>query len=341
MRQNLAVTFMTLLGFGLTLGLAKPALAADANIPATEAAPLIDNTKAGEYFGYMVGTSMAAGMKADFPDLDMNKFVAGFEAAMRKDPLPKTQEEISKALQPWIQFQLEKTPVKEGTVLIDSATAANYLGLMVGTNMATGVKIDFPDMDMDAFQKSIISMFKGETPPVEMATINAALERWQGEKMRIMNEAEAEKLKKLADESAGKAKTFLAENRGKEGVKETPSGLQYRIEKEGTGKTPTTNDVVVVHYRGTLLDGTEFDSSYKNNENKPVRFPLNAVIAGWTEGLQYLKEGGKAIYWIPADLAYGEAGRPGIPPNALLTFEVELLNVAENPTPDADVEEDD
>jgi FKBP-type peptidyl-prolyl cis-trans isomerase len=131
----------------------------------------------------------------------------------------------------------------------------------------------------------------------------------------------------MADSALEKGKAFLKENATKEGVKTTPSGLEYKIVKEGTGKSPKATDTVLVHYRGTLLDGTEFDSSYKRNE--PISFPLNRVIRGWTEGLQLLKEGGKAILYIPSDLAYGESGTPGGPigPNETLIFEVELLKV--------------
>ena len=131
----------------------------------------------------------------------------------------------------------------------------------------------------------------------------------------------------MADSALEKGQKFLRENATKEGVKTTKSGLEYKIVKEGTGKSPKATDTVLVHYRGTLLNGTEFDSSYKRNE--PISFPLNRVIRGWTEGLQLLKEGGKAILYIPADLAYGENGTPGGPigPNETLIFEVELLKV--------------
>jgi FKBP-type peptidyl-prolyl cis-trans isomerase len=130
----------------------------------------------------------------------------------------------------------------------------------------------------------------------------------------------------MADSALEKGQKFLKENATKEGVKTTASGLQYKIVKEGAGKSPAATDTVLVHYRGTLLDGTEFDSSYKRNE--PISFPLNRVIPGWTEGLQLLKEGGKAILYIPSKLAYGENGAGGIiGPNETLIFEVELLKV--------------
>jgi len=131
----------------------------------------------------------------------------------------------------------------------------------------------------------------------------------------------------MAESPIEKGEKFLAENGKKEGVKTTSSGLQYKITKEGTGNSPKATDRVLVHYEGKLLDGTVFDSSIKRNE--PIAFPLNGVIRGWTEGLQFLKEGGKAILYIPSKLAYGASGTPGGPigPNETLIFEVELIKI--------------
>ena len=123
-----------------------------------------------------------------------------------------------------------------------------------------------------------------------------------------------------------KGHAFLKANASKPGVHTTPSGLQYKILKEGDGKKPAATDTVQVNYRGTLIDGTEFDSSYKRNE--PISFPLNGVIPGWTEGVQLIKEGGKIELYIPSNLAYGPRGAGGvIPPDATLVFEIELLKV--------------
>ena len=136
-------------------------------------------------------------------------------------------------------------------------------------------------------------------------------------------------LQQKAEEAAKAAGTaFLKENKQNPNVKETSTGLQYVVEKEGTGAQPTAEDEVTVHYTGRLLDGTVFDSSV--NRGEPATFPLNRVIAGWTEGLQLMKEGGKTIFYIPYQLGYGEEGAgPQIPPCSDLIFEVELLKVNE------------
>jgi FKBP-type peptidyl-prolyl cis-trans isomerase len=141
-----------------------------------------------------------------------------------------------------------------------------------------------------------------------------------------MREKAATASKEAADKNTKEGEKFLAENKTKAGVKTTASGLQYVVEKEGSGAAPKETDTVVVNYRGTLLDGTEFDSSYQRGE--PATFPVNRVIKGWTEALQLMKPGGKYKLFIPSSLAYGPGGAGGdIGPNATLIFEVELLNV--------------
>ncbi len=130
----------------------------------------------------------------------------------------------------------------------------------------------------------------------------------------------------MAQSALQTGQAFLAENATQPGVKQTSSGLQYVIINPGEGRSPKATDSVKVNYRGTLLNGTEFDSSYKSN--KPIEFPLNGVIKGWTEGLQLIKEGGKIKLFIPSNLAYGSRGAGGlIGPDETLIFEVELLKV--------------
>ena len=152
-------------------------------------------------------------------------------------------------------------------------------------------------------------------------------------KQKIMEAQKAEQEKVMAEQEKSGAtnktegEKFLAENKAKEGVKVTESGLQYRVITEGKGKKPTADDTVSVHYKGTLPDGTEFDSSYARNQ--PIDFPLSGVIKGWTEGVQLMNEGSKFEFVIPAELAYGPHGPGKIGPNRVLKFEVELLKVVD------------
>ncbi len=138
--------------------------------------------------------------------------------------------------------------------------------------------------------------------------------------------AQMEKLKAQGTENLKAGEAFLADNSGKEGVTTLPSGLQYKVITAGTGKSPQKSDKVTVHYRGTLIEGTEFDSSY--SRNKPATFGVGQVIPGWTEALQLMKEGDKWELYIPAKLAYGERGAGArVPANSTLVFEVELISV--------------
>ena len=141
----------------------------------------------------------------------------------------------------------------------------------------------------------------------------------------MMAKQEAE-VQAMGEKNQAAGAAFLAENGTKEGVVTLPSGLQYKVLNEGTGKSPAKEDTVTVNYRGTLIDGTEFDSSYKRGE--PATFPVGGVIPGWTEALQLMKEGAKWQLFIPADLAYGERGAgPVIEPNSTLLFDVELISI--------------
>lgn len=131
-----------------------------------------------------------------------------------------------------------------------------------------------------------------------------------------------------AEQNVEKGKEYMAENADKEGVETTESGIQYKVLEQGDGKSPAAEDTVKVHYKGTLIDGTVFDSSYDRGE--PATFPLNRVIPGWTEGVQLMQEGGKYEFVIPPELAYGERATGAITPNSTLIFEVELLEVVQD-----------
>lgn len=175
-----------------------------------------------------------------------------------------------------------------------------------------------PELNIDSFVQGARDGHNRVASAYSQEDLNTAYEQFQQE----MQNKQIEEAKK----AQGTSDTFLAENAKKAGVKTTESGLQYQISQEGTGKTPAANSVVKVHYTGKLVDGTVFDSSVERGE--PIEFPLNQVIPGWTEGLQLMKEGGKATLYIPSHLGYGPQGVPGtIPANSTLIFDVELLQV--------------
>jgi FKBP-type peptidyl-prolyl cis-trans isomerase FklB len=194
----------------------------------------------------------------------------------------------------------------------------------LGMNYGTMFSKQEVDVDLDSLVKGIKDALGGKTLLTEeqMRTVLTDAQRQMAEKREIKRKADAEVNKKKADE-------FLAANKSKEGVTALPSGLQYKVISQGAGNKPAATDTVTVHYKGTLTDGTEFDSSYKRGQ--PATFGLSGVIKGWTEGLQIMPAGSKYQFYIPPDLAYGEMGRPNIPPNSLLIFEVELLSNAPPP----------
>ena len=193
------------------------------------------------------------------------------------------------------------------------------LGLGIGRQLS---QMGAADLNIDDFAQAVKDMIDGKEPQVATAEAQQIVEdffRKQEEKQRA--EA-AEKYKGAKSEG----EKFLSENAKQEGVVTLPSGLQYQVLKEGNGKSPKATDKVVCHYEGMLIDGTMFDSSVQRGE--PATFPLNGVIAGWTEGLQLMKEGAKYRFFIPYQLGYGERGAgASIPPFATLVFDVELIEV--------------
>jgi len=206
-------------------------------------------------------------------------------------------------------FGQEKSPP-----LKDQKDKVSYsLGLNIGFNLGRqNVPIN-PDALMAGIKDAIAN--KPQLTPDQIKETMTAFEKDMEQKQKA-----------AADKNASEGTKFLEENKKKEGVKTTASGLQYKVVKEGTGAQPKANDTVTVNYRGTLINGTEFDSSYKRGE--PATFPVNGVIKGWTEALQLMKAGSKYQLFIPPNLAYGErAVGPDISPNSTLIFDVELMDV--------------
>ncbi|MEY2559404.1 MAG: FKBP-type peptidyl-prolyl cis-trans isomerase FklB [Verrucomicrobiota bacterium] len=203
--------------------------------------------------------------------------------------------------------------------LKDQKDKASY---SIGHDIGTTFKKQNIELSLDALVAGMKDALAGKEPVLSKEERDKTLEAFQKEMM----EKQAAASKEAADKNAAAGEKFLAENKKKEGVKTTASGLQYKVLKEGTGPSPKETDTVVTHYKGTLLDGTEFDSSIKRNE--PATFPVNRVIKGWTEALQLMKVGSKYQLFIPSSLAYAErgAGRE-IGPNSTLIFEVELISI--------------
>ena len=203
-------------------------------------------------------------------------------------------------------------------------TQASYgIGFQMGQQLQSN---PFDGLAIDAVVAGLKDAFAGQAPQVDNDTLRDAF----GEIHKRMQAAKEEASKAVIEEGT----KYLEENAKRDEVTVTESGLQYEVLEEGEGASPEATDMVKVHYRGTLLDGTEFDSSYKRGE--PAEFPLNRVISGWTEGVQLMKEGAKYRFHIPSELAYGARSTGAITPNSTLIFDVELLEVvkpeAEAPT---------
>ncbi len=196
------------------------------------------------------------------------------------------------------------------------------LSYALAINVAESLRQMPVELNMDVIGKALPALLTGGHPEMDETVYRASMQELQQD----LQKAAQTQHDKAAAANVEAEKAFLSENAKKPGVVTTASGLQYLELKAGTGDTPKANNVVKVHYEGKLLDGNVFDSSIRRGE--PAEFPVNQVIAGWTEALQLMKVGGKARLFIPAKLAYGERGAgAAIPPNCCLVFEVELLDI--------------
>ncbi len=191
----------------------------------------------------------------------------------------------------------------------------------LGYQFGQSVKGQGVDLDLDIYAAGIRDGLSGATPQLSQEEMRATVTELQ----RKIAAARQKELKDVADKNLAEGKAFLEENKKKEGVTSLPDGLQYKVLTEGSGKTPKAADNVTVNYKGTFINGAEFDSSYKRGT--PATFRLDKVIRGWTEALQLMKEGSKWQLFIPPELGYGEQGAGPIPPNSTLIFEVELISV--------------
>jgi FKBP-type peptidyl-prolyl cis-trans isomerase len=188
-----------------------------------------------------------------------------------------------------------------------------YVGKRAGLD-----QLELGDADVKEIVKGIMSAAAGKNSPYELEKIGPQMDEF-------MKKKEAATMAKLKDKNNKANDDFFKKLEENKAVMKLPSGLRYEITKQGDGAAPKATDTVKVHYTGTLLDGSVFDSSVQRGE--PAEFPLDQVIAGWTEGIQKVNKGGKIKLYVPPQLAYGDDGRPGIPPGSTLVFDVELLDI--------------
>jgi FKBP-type peptidyl-prolyl cis-trans isomerase FklB len=214
-------------------------------------------------------------------------------------------------------FLVSQVNAQENLVLKNQKDKMSYI---IGMDIGNNLKKQSIDVEPNILVKGVKDALTGGKPLLTEQEIRETMTAFQNE-MRVKQEVVARKNKEQGD-------SFLADNKKKEGVKTLQSGLQYKVIKVGVGKKPKLNEYVTTHYRGTLIDGTEFDSSYKRGQ--PATFQVSGVIPGWTEALQLMETGAKWQLFIPPNLAYGERGSGGvIGPNATLIFEIELISIQE------------
>lgn len=255
------------------------------------------------------------------------------EAQQTPPPATNSQAPAAKSTKPQAA-KTGATVAKKPTVLT-LKTQQDKASYAIGLNIGRSMRKDSVDVEPSILLRGLKDGLADSKPLLTDDEAKAAMTTLQAD-LRAKHEAkvelEAANSKKVGDE-------FLAENKTKEGVVTLPSGLQYKVLVEGTGPKPTAADTITCNYKGTLLDNTEFDSSYKRG--KPATFPVSGIIKGWTEALQLMPVGSKWQLFIPPDLAYGERGGPAggpIGPNATLVFEVELMSIqpkTEIPAPGA------
>jgi FKBP-type peptidyl-prolyl cis-trans isomerase FklB len=210
-----------------------------------------------------------------------------------------------------VLFLVGVVNAQEKPVLKNQKEKVSYI---IGMDIGNNLKKQSVDVDPNSLARGIQDTLSGAKPLLSKEEIQETMVAFR---------------KEMAEKQKQQGEAFLSDNKKKEGVKTLPSGLQYKVVKAGTGKKPKSGDTVTVNYRGTLIDGTEFDSSFRRGQ--PATFPVSGVIPGWTEALQLMQEGAKWQLFIPANLAYGERGAGSvIGPNATLIFEIELISVQEN-----------
>jgi len=305
----------------------KPAVAEakPADAPAGQkgdAAPMKLETDE-DKFSYLIGADIGTNLKQNGIPVVRERFLLGFnDIAQGKQPA-LTEAEMQAVMQQFQEKKGQPTASPDGTPQPVKPVEGdeNFLGqlsYLVGADVGMNLKRSGLVVTEAPFIRAVEDVVNGRQMAMTEDEMKTVFEAYR--------QKQVEKRKAIADKNLADGKAFLDENAKKPGVKTTASGLQYLVVAEGKGDMPKAADTVKTHYRGTLLDGTEFDSSYARNE--PIEFPVNGVIAGWTEALQMMHAGDKWKLFIPSELAYGERGAGGdIGPNSTLVFDIELLEV--------------
>lgn len=294
---------------------ASGAAAAQATAPVAAPALATDRDRA----SYMVGMDVGASLRRFGPVLDM----AAFERSLRNSVAGGAPLLDEAAMRATTEALMARAAPGQAPGAPMPAVDATQAGLAAGIGVGSSLAPIRAELELDVVLQAIRTVIAGGTPSLgqeEYAQVRTAFEQ------RVQARAAAAAAA-LGARNASEGAAFLASNKSRPGVITTGSGLQYTVLQQGTGPRPAMTDSVRVHYRGTLLDGTEFDSSYARDT--PAEFGLDQVIPGWTEAVALMPVGAKYRFWIPAELGYGAKGTPGGPigPNATLVFEVELLDI--------------
>jgi FKBP-type peptidyl-prolyl cis-trans isomerase FkpA len=294
----------------------------------TQAKPVAANTAPAserDKVSYMIGADVGRSIAPVGPDLD----IAAFERAVKNafsggKPLltDEQSQSVGRALMQRIGERSGKTLPGAAPGTKAPAVDKAQVGFLVGTDVGRSLSPIQGELNMPVFLQAMKTLVAGEKPLLADAEMDQIREAFS----KRMQAQEQTRVADLTRKNAAEGAAFLTKNKQAKGVISTASGLQYMVLRQGNGKRPRSTERVRVNYRGTLLDGTEFDSSYSRGQ--PAEFALDQVIAGWTEGVALMPVGAKYRFWIPSAIGYGERGSPpSIGPNATLVFDVELLDV--------------
>ena len=307
---------------GIAVILTTTVLMAAAVLPVAAQDKALDSERA--RVSYMVGHDVARSIAPAAPDVDL----AAFERAVRNaldggEPLIEESQAqtVGRGLMMRIASRTGQAPAGAEIPEVDK----QLVGYLVGSDVGRSLEPMKAELDLAVLMQGVRAIFAGGELRMTEAELGSTREAF-GQKMRSQMQS---RMQAQAATNKVEGAAFLAANRLEKGVFTTPSGLQYRVLRQGSGARPRPNDRVRVNYEGTLLDGTVFDSSYERGQ--PAEFGLDQVIAGWTEGLTMMPVGAKYRFWIPGELAYGAKGGGGgqIGPNATLVFDVELQAIIE------------